>query len=51
LKKSASPIIAAEPTAIAPARPRPSVWLAAAVVRAPSIVHSPTAKFIMREAL
>ena len=43
--------MAVQPMPIAPASPTPNVWLAAAVVRAPSIVHSPTAKLIMREAL
>jgi hypothetical protein len=51
LKKSARATTPAQATTTAPPRPSPNAWLAAPAVRAPSIVHSPTAKLIMREAL
>jgi hypothetical protein len=51
LKRSASPIMATQATPSAPPSPAPSMWLAAAAIREPTIVHSPTAKLIMREAL
>ncbi len=51
LKKSASPIMATQEAPSAPPSPTPSVWLAAAAIREPTMVHSPTAKLITREAL
>ncbi len=50
LNATPKPAIPAQPTASAPGRPSPRPCSANVTQREASITHSPTAKFIMREA-